>query len=152
VTTEWWVVLGSAVGVGVMSGAVPVAVAEATALAAAAVPTPGLRIAVLVAFTAGHVAGKALWYWLGTLETRVSRPSLRAWIDRAHTYAAEHPSVSLGVTFSSATISLPPFHLTAIAAGIVRAPLATFLATAFAGRLVRFSAIAAFPAVVRYLF
>lgn len=149
--SEWWIALGAAVGVGMLSGAVPIAAAEATALGAAAVPSPTLRMAVIVAFTAGHVLGKGLWYWLGTLERRVTRPSLRAWIDRAHTLAAQHPTLGLSVTFSSATISLPPFHLMAVTAGLVRTPVAPFFLVAFAGRLVRFSLIAASPAVLQWL-
>jgi membrane protein YqaA with SNARE-associated domain len=149
---EWWITVGSALGVGLMSGAAPVALAEATALGAAAVPDLSLRVIVIVAFTAGHVAGKGVWYWIGTLESHVTRPALRRWIDRAHTVAATHPTLSLGVTASSATVSVPPFHLMAVAAGIVRSPAAPFFIVAFLGRLVRFSAIAAFPSAMRYLF
>lgn len=140
-TAEWWTAVGAALGAGFVSGAVTIALAEATALAAGAVPST-TRLAVIVAFTIGHVAGKGLWYWVGTQERRITRPSLRRWIDRAHTLAAEHPTMSLGVTFTSAAISLPPFHLTAITAGIVRTPAAPFFAVAFVGRLLRFGVIA----------
>lgn len=140
---EWWLAVGAALGAGFVSGAVTIALAEATALGAGALPASSLRIAVIVAFTVGHVAGKGLWYWAGTQERRITRPSLRRWIDRAHTLAAQHPTVSLGVTFTSAAVSLPPFHLTAIAGGIVRTPAVPFFAIAFIGRLLRFGLIAA---------
>ncbi len=150
--TGEWIALGSALGVGFVSGAAPVTVAEATALAAAAIPSLHLRMAIIGAFTLGHVAGKALWYWLGTLESHVTRPSLRRWLDRAHAVAAQHPAVSLGVAATSAVISVPPFHLLAVSAGIVRTPAIPFFLVAFVGRLVRFSAIAAFPSAMEYLF
>lgn len=151
-TTEWWIALGSALGVGFVSGTVPVTLAEATALGAAAVPDLTLRTIVIIAFTVGHVAGKGVWYWLGTLESRVTRPSVRQWIDRAHTFAANHPTLSLGLTASSSTVSLPPFHLMVVVAGITRTPAAPFFAVAFVGRLIRFTALAAFPSAMRYLF
>lgn len=148
---DWWLALGSALLVGLGSGVMPIALAEATALGAAAVPSVNERIAVVLVFTVGHVAGKALWYWLGTQEARVTRPNLRVRLDRAREVAAAHPVAGISLIFTSATVSLPPFHLTAIAAGIVRAPLVRFVAVAFVGRAVRFGAIAAFPSVVRYL-
>ena len=142
--------VGAALGAGFVSGAVTIALAEATALAAGAVPS-ATRIAVIIAFTIGHVAGKGLWYWAGTQERRITRPSLRRWIDRAHTLAAQHPALSLGVTFTSAAVSLPPFHLMAITAGIVRAPVVPFFAVAFVGRLLRFALIASAPAALQWL-
>lgn len=149
---DWWIALGSALGVGFVSGAAPVTIAEATALAAAAIPSVTLRAAVIVVFTAGHVAGKALWYWLGTLESRVTRPSLRHWLDRAHAVSVEHPAISLSVAATSAVVSIPPFHLLAVAAGIVRSPAVPFFLVAYAGRLIRFGALAAFPSAMHYLF
>ncbi|MEX2271190.1 MAG: VTT domain-containing protein [Vicinamibacterales bacterium] len=147
----WWTAVGSALAIGLLLGAIPVGATEAIALAAGALPNP-LRGGVIVALTAGHVAGKVLWYWFGTLGSRVRQPRLRTWIERAQAVADRHPKVGLGVTTMSAVASVPPFHLIAVAAGIVRTPPAAFFAVAFAGRLVRFSALAAFPSLLRYLY
>lgn len=141
--------IGTALVLGLATGASPVALAEATALAAGSLPTVPARASVLVAFTAGHVAGKSLWYALGRLESRITRPALRQRLDQAKAFAAAHPAAGAGVTFSAATISLPPFHLLTLAAGIVRAPFRVFLPVAFAGRLLRFAGIAAFPMLWR---
>ena len=81
-TADWWTAVGAALGAGFVSGAVTIALAEASAFGAAALESSSLRIAVIVAFTLGHVAGKGLWYWAGTQERRITRPSLRRWIDR----------------------------------------------------------------------
>ena len=99
----------------------------------------------------GHVAGKMLWYALGRLGSRVTQPSLRRWIDRARAVAERHPRLGVGVVAASASVSLPPFHLMAIAAGIVRAPILPFFLVAFAGRLLRFGVLAAFPSLLRYV-
>jgi membrane protein YqaA with SNARE-associated domain len=151
-SATWWVALGSALVVGFVLGITPAGAAEAVALAAAAIPSMRLRIGVVVAFTAGHLIAKAVWFWLGTFESRVKRPRLRAWIERARTLAMRHPKLGLGLTATSAVTSVPPFHVIAMAGGLVHSPPVPFFAVAFAGRLVRFGALAASPSLVRYLF
>ena len=148
---SWWLAIGSAILIGFLLGALPAGAAEAIALAVGSIASPRLRAAVLVAFTAGHVGGKMLWYALGRLGSHVRQPALRRWIDRATTVTERHPTLGLGVVFTGAAISLPPFHLVAIAAGIVSARMAPFYVVAFAGRLLRFSVLAAFPALLRYV-
>jgi membrane protein YqaA with SNARE-associated domain len=147
----WWLALSSAFGAGFLLGALPVGAAEAVALAIGALPSIRVRIGVMVPFTAGHVLGKMLWFWLGTLGSRVTQRHLRAWIDRARLVAERHPRIGLGVAASSSIASIPPFHLTTVAAGLVHSPPAPFVVVAFLGRLVRFSVLAMFPPLVRYL-
>ena len=108
-TTSWWVAIGSAALIGFLLGALPAGAAEAIALAAGAIPSPRLRAAVLVAFTAGHVGGKMLWYALGRLGSRITQPSLRRWIDRAKTLTEQHPTLGLGVVATSASVSCRRF-------------------------------------------
>ena len=150
--STWWTALSSALVIGLLVGALPVGVAELIALAVGAIPSMPLRVSVLVVFTAGHVLGKVLWYWAGTLGSRITQRHLRGWIDRARELAARHPKIGLGVAASSALVSAPPFHLMAIAAGVVRTRPVPFFAVAFAGRLARFSVLAAFPPLLRYLY
>jgi membrane protein YqaA with SNARE-associated domain len=150
-TATWWLAIASSFALGFLVGALPVGASEAVVLGIGTIPSHRLRAIALVTFTAGHVLGKLPWYWLGTVSARITWARLRAAIDRAHAVVAAHPAVGPAVTFTAAAASLPPFHLTVIAAGIVRAPLAPCLTAAFAGRLVRFSVIAAFPALVGYL-
>lgn len=150
-TGTWWLAIASSFALGFLVGALPVGASEAVVLGIGTIPSTRLRALVLVTFTAGHVLGKLPWYWLGTIGTRVTWARLRAWVDRAHRVVEAHPTVGPAVMFSAAAVSLPPFHLTVIAAGIVRATLAPCLGAAFLGRLVRFSLIAAFPPLVGYL-
>ena len=150
-TGTWWLAIASSFALGFLVGALPVGASEVAVLGIGAIPSTRLRALVLVTFTAGHVLGKLPWYWLGAVSARITWPRVRAWVDRAHGVVAAHPAVGPAVTFSAAAVSLPPFHLTVIAAGIVRAALAPCLAAAFAGRLLRFSLIAAFPPLVSYL-
>jgi membrane protein YqaA with SNARE-associated domain len=150
-TGTWWLALTSSFALGFLVGALPIGASEVVVLGIGTIPSTRLRAFVLVTFTLGHVLGKLPWYWLGTASARITWPRVRGWIDRAHGVVAAHPAVGPAVTFSAAAASLPPFHLTVIAAGIVRAPLAPCLAAAFAGRMLRFSLIASFPSLVGYL-
>lgn len=151
-TSTWWMALGSAFAIGLLLGALPAGAAEAVALVLGAIPSIHVRIWVLLLFTAGHLSGKVLWYWLGTLESHVTHPRVRMLMDGARDLAARHPKVGLGVAASSSFASIPPFHLMAVAAGIVHAPPVPFFGVAFVGRLTRFGILAAFPSLVRYLF
>ena len=150
-TSTWWMALASALIVGLFLGAIPAGAAEAVALAIGAIPSFHVRAAVLVVFTAGHVMGKVVWYWLGTLESQVTHPRLRGWLERSRELAARHPTVGLSVAATSSFASIPPFHLMAVAAGIVRSPAVSFFAVAYVGRLVRFTGLAAFPALVQFV-
>jgi membrane protein YqaA with SNARE-associated domain len=143
--------LASAAGIGGLFGLLPVGAAELVAIGIGAMPAGGLRTAVLLAFTAGHVAGKSLWYAVGTLESTIRQPRLRVWIDRARALSAQHPAMGLAVLAGGATLSLPPFHLVAIWAGLVRVPVWVFVMVSFGGRLIRFGALAAFPALLRFV-
>ncbi len=141
--------LWSAGVLGFLVGALPVGLAEVVALAIGAARPPGLALAMLGVFTATHVAAKVIWYWLGTLADRVTHAPTRALIERGRAQLAHHPALGAGVLAASAVLSLPPFHLAAIAAGITRYPLWRFVAVCLAGRAVRFGAIAAVPALIR---
>lgn len=151
-TTTWWTAVLSAFWIGLLLGALPAGAAEAIALATAAIPSVHLRAWVLIVFTAGHILGKVLWYLLGRLGSRIKQPWLRKGVDSARALAKRHPNVGIGLAVSSSTLSLPPFHLMAVAAGIVQTPPLPFFVVAYLGRLLRFATIAAFPALLKYLF
>lgn len=140
-----------AFAVGFLFGAIPTGASELLALAAGAVTPRWLVAPLLVVLTAGHVLGKLLWYWLGTFGERVTNPRMRDWIAKAHAYAAAHPTLGPSVMLTSAFASVPPFHLTTIAAGVVRMPVWLFVGSSFVGRLARFVVVAVVPGVVRWV-
>jgi membrane protein YqaA with SNARE-associated domain len=144
--------ISAAAALGFLFGAIPVGAAELLAVGAGAVRPRTLVVPLVVALTAGHVAGKLVWYWIGTLETRVTQPRLRAWIEQAQAFRRQNPQLGTGLLASSALASVPPFHLMVVASGIGRIPLATVAITSFAMRLLRFGLIAAFPAALQALF
>jgi len=144
-----WLALLGAFALGLLFGAVPAGASELLALAAGAVQSRVLVFPLLLMLTAGHVAGKLIWYWVGTRGDRITQPRLRDWITKATLFSHQRRQLSLGMLASAALVSVPPYHLMVVAAGIVRMPIATFTITSFVVRLLRFSAVALFPGVVR---
>ncbi|MCC6318877.1 MAG: hypothetical protein IT361_14460 [Gemmatimonadaceae bacterium] len=140
-----WLAVAWALGIGFALAVIPMGAAELVAFAAGALRPAGIIGPVVVSFTCGHVAGKLVWFWLGTQEARVRRPHVRRVIDDAKAITARHPAIGAAVLATSAVAGLPPFHLTTVAAGIARYPLVPFVAITFTGRLVRFGLIALIP-------
>jgi membrane protein YqaA with SNARE-associated domain len=141
--------LAVALALGLVFGAIPIGGAELVAVAAGALEPRSIVAPVVLLFTAGHVAGKVIWYWPGTQAERVRHPRVRAWIARAKELTRSHPRITASLLGASALVSVPPFHVMAIASGMVRFPLLRFVAIGFAGRLVRFALIAALPSLAR---
>lgn len=141
----------SAMASGFITGLLPIGLAEAAALAIGAVQPARLALALLGVFTVAHVAGKVGWYWLGTRADRVTEhsPRTHAFILKARAMMERHPAYGAGVLATAALASVPPFHLAAIAAGIVRVPFWRFLLICLAGRAARFALIASVPGMLR---
>ncbi len=143
--------LVSAVLLGFLMGAVPVGAAEVLILLIAGLEPRSIVVPLVLVMTAGHVAGKLLWYWAGTQHHRIRQPWLRRQVDAGERFMRARPRIGLGALASSALVSLPPFHVTAIGAGVVRSPLLVFVLVAYAGRAARFAAIATVPHLVPLL-
>ncbi|WP_326837234.1 hypothetical protein VSH64_20440 [Amycolatopsis rhabdoformis] len=75
--------------------------------------------------------------------TKVLRSKVEALRERCQ----RHPHWMTGTYGVSSVVGLPPFMATSVLAGMVRMRLVTFLAAGLAGRWVRFSLLAAAPAV-----
>ena len=142
----------TALAAGFATGILPIGLAEATALAIGLVTPRWLAASLCVAFTLGHVAAKLPWYALGAHADRVTGRWGAEYLARTRAMLAARPTYGRGVLALSALTSLPPFHLSAIAAGIIRVPLASFVAICLGGRLVRFGALVTAPQLLRPLF
>ncbi len=143
--------LASAFLLGGLMGAIPIGAAELLVLLIAGLEPRGMVLPLLLVMTLGHVLGKLLWYWAGTQHHRIRHQWLRRQVDAAEAFLRTRPRLGLAALASSALVSVPPFHLTAIGAGVVRTPLFVFLLVAFVGRAVRFAAIATVPHLVPFL-
>lgn len=118
----------------------------------------------------GQVAGKLLYYLAArgsirlpaSLHDRMHRerpPSvwrqswhrrtgwIRAKLDALRERCHAHPRWMTGTYGVSAVLGLPPFMATTVLAGLVDMRMSTFLTAGLAGRFVRYSVLAASPAI-----
>lgn len=141
--------LGSAVVAGFAAGILPIGMAEALAVAIGVVLPTELAVAMWMVYTVAHVTAKMPWYWLGAHSDRVMHPWAKRHITRSRAFLEARPSYGSGVLALSALLSVPPFHLSSIAAGMTHIPFGRFVAICLGGRLVRFGVLAAAPTVLR---
>ena len=128
---------------------------------------PWLLLGAVVAI--GQVGGKLLYYyaakgqlhlphWLHRKrapgppserrirwELRTKR--IRGWVDSLREKCHRHPRWMVGTYGLSSVLGLPPFMATSVLAGMVRMSLSAFLSAGLVGRFIRFSAVAASPAL-----
>ncbi len=138
-----------AAATGFSVGILPVGLAEVAAVGIGVVQPPGLALAMLAAFTLAHVVAKMPWYAPGRVAVRASHPRAQRFLNGARMLIARHTRYGTGLLAVSAITSVPPFHLAAIASGMVAIPFGRFLLICLAGRTVRFGVLAAVPALVR---
>lgn len=132
---------------------------------------PGMHWALIGAAVAiGQVPGKLLYYLAARgsiklpsfLHDRLHRerpPSrwrdrlhrrtkwLRAKIEALREKCHQHPHWMTGTYVVSSVVGIPPYMATTVLAGLVDMRMPTFLGAGLAGRFVRYSALAACPAV-----
>ncbi|TWE22225.1 hypothetical protein [Prauserella muralis] len=129
---------------------------------------PWLAMGAVVAI--GQIAGKLLYYLAArgsirlpaVLHDRLHRqrpPSarrerwhlrtkrLRMWLESLRERCHRHPHWMASTYGISSIVGLPPFMATTVLAGLVRMSLSMFVAAGLLGRFVRFSVLAACPAV-----
>lgn len=141
--------LGSAAVAGFTAGILPVGMAEVLAVAIGVVLPTELAVGMWLVYTVAHVSAKTPWYWLGTQSDRVTHAWTKRHIERGRAFLAARPSYGSGMLAVSALASVPPFHLSSIAAGITRINFGRFLVICLAGRLVRFGVLAGAPSLIR---
>lgn len=163
-----WLLVSFAVAFG--SSILPVVSIEVFLLGlCASQPTmPWLLLGAVVA--AGQVAGKTLYYLAARGSIKLPKPlhdrlhrkrpptprrekwrartkKLRVRVDALLERCHRHPHWMAGTYGVSSFVGLPPYMATSVLAGLARMPLATFLATGLLGRWLRFSLLAASPAL-----
>lgn len=133
---------------------------------------PGIPWVALGAVIAvGQVAGKLVYFFAakGSLRLpaclhrrprpdRAPRPHrngwalhtrrLRTWISTLIERCHRHPGWMLGTYGLSAVVGVPPFMAVTVLAGLVRMKLSAFVSAGLIGRFIRFSALAASPALL----
>ena len=73
---------------------------------------------------------------------------LRSTLDRLRERCHRHTGWMIGTHGISSVVGLPPFMATTVLAGLVRMPVTAFLAVGVLGRSIRFTLLAAAPAML----
>lgn len=163
-----WLLLSFAVAVGLALA--PVFSVEILVISlASTTQIPWVLLGAAVAL--GEVSGKSLYYLAARGTIRLPAPlhnrlhrqhspgarrrqlregsnRVRTWIHKMRERCLRHPYWLGGTCGVSAVIGLPPFMATTVLAGVMRMRPSLFLTTGIVGRFVRFSALAAAPALV----
>ncbi|OLR94688.1 YqaA family protein [Actinokineospora bangkokensis] len=159
-------------GVAFSSAVVPFVSIELFVLGLAA-KEPGIPFLLLgLVVAVGQVAGKLVHYYVGRgsirlpeflhrrLHAREPKPltprraawqlrtkRVRAWVESVRARCQEHPRWMVGTYTVSSVVGLPPYMATVVLAGLVRMRLSTFIGAGLVGRFIRFSLLAASPAL-----
>lgn len=149
--SDWSIVLGTFLYC-IGSAIIPVMHAEAYLIAASALTPPALSWGLVLAATAGQMIGKVLMYWAGQGALRLPSEWMRKRMAAATARYEGHRGVGNGLIFLSASSGLPPFYVIAVAAGMLRVPLRSFIIFGTAGRFVRFAAAVFLPQLIKRVF
>jgi membrane protein YqaA with SNARE-associated domain len=133
----------------VVSAVVPFANAEIYLLSAAALAPRELALPLAAAAALGQMVGKTLMYLAGRGAVRLPGERTRRALETARVKYANRASIGGVVLFASATAGVPPFYIVAIAAGVMRVPMAQFIVIGLVGRLIRFGALVIFPNLLK---
>ncbi len=126
---------------------------------------PWLLLGAVIAV--GQVAGKLIYYFAAKGQLHLPKfmkrkpgvPSprrdrwamrtkrLRMWVEALTERCHRHPHWMLGTYSVSSVVGVPPFMATSVLAGLVRMKLGAFLSAGLLGRFIRFSVLAASPAI-----
>ena len=127
-----------------VSSLVPVVNAELLLIGLSLAAAPASAPLLVVAFAVGQMIGKSTLFLTGGRLTRTPvGQRLTRWGLDGRTKRAGIPLIAL-----SASVGMPPFYLVSVAAPSLGVRFRTFVMVGLAGRIVRFAAVVAVPAVV----
>ena len=129
----------------VVSAFIPLVNAELIILSAVTLGPSQLAAPCVLLVTAGQMMGKAVIFMAGKGAIRIPWLVSAEKIRKASLRMDENGGTGSLILFASASAGLPPFYLTSLACGMLRMSFPRFAVVGFAGRLIRFSAIALFP-------
>ena len=146
-----WLVLLSSFLVCMASAVVPLLNSEVYLILLSAAVPPGLLIPAVVVATLGHMVGKSVMFFSGRGLKRMSGERIQHRLAQVASRLERWRGTRGLFIFVSAAFGVPPFYLVAVAAGTLRLSFAEFLVAGFAGRLLRFAAVAGVPQLLREL-
>lgn len=138
-------------GVAVASAIIPVINIELYLIGAAALAPRQMAVPLVLAATAGQMAGKVVMYFAATGAVKLPGKRLQSALAGMNTALRNRPRTGGALIFASAAAGVPPFFVMAVAAGAARMNLLSFIVFGTLGRLVRFSVCVALPHLAKDL-
>jgi membrane protein YqaA with SNARE-associated domain len=105
----------------------------------------------VVAATAGQMAGKIGMYLAGRGILKLKNEKVRARVTALRDSLGHRPWVAKGTLLSSAIVGLPPLYIMSIVCGTIGMGLGSFVIIGSIGRLIHFAVVALLPQYARYL-
>jgi len=122
---------------------------EVYLIGAAALMPRTLWVPLVVAGSVGAMAGKVLLYYAGRGVVKLPWKRAQKGLAVMQARMEAKPAVGKLLYSASAVFGLPPFYVTTVAAGAVKMNFTFFLVVGFIGRLIRFAAVVALPALAK---
>ena len=133
-----------------VAGVFPLLNVEAYLLAFSSYLSPDAMVPIVIAATAGQMVAKSLLYLSGLGLLNLPHSATRYRIERVSERLRNYRRGTWTLVLISSFFGLPPLYVVSIAAGTLRLNFGLFLAISTAGRLLRLTAVAGLPQLVRY--
>ncbi len=130
------------------SAVIPLLHAEAYLITVSALTPPALSWALVLAGTAGQMAGKVIMYGAGRGALRLPGERLQRRLAAAAARYEGRRKLGNALIFLSASTGLPPFFVISVVAGMLRVPLVTFIFFGTVGRFLRFAVAVFLPHLI----
>lgn len=125
-----------------VSAVVPWVNAEVLVVSLPAMAGSRAQLATLIlAATAGQMAGKCIVYWVGRRGAAASSGRILNTLQRWGARATGSPGSQLALVTASSLLGIPPFYVMSVVAGALKMRLDSFLLAGTLGRLIRFTAL-----------
>lgn len=122
---------------------------EVYLIGASALAPRALWAPLVIAGTAGAMAGKVLLYFAGRGVVKLPGGRVQRGMEAMQARMEARPTAGKLLYAVSALVGLPPFYVTTFAAGAVRMNFVFFLVVGFVGRLIRFAIVVALPQLAK---
>ena len=150
ISTEW--LLPFCFLLSIVSALVPWVNGEILLLSLTALArSPSDLVGLVLAASAGQMAGKCGLYWAGRGAGRLQTPRIRGIVSRWKERFEQNPARMLMLVFVSSAVGIPPFYVITVLAGALRLKFAPFIGVGACGRLVRFGLLVSVPQIAIHL-
>jgi membrane protein YqaA with SNARE-associated domain len=135
----------------VVGAIIPVVNTEIYLLSVSALSPSHFVAPLVIAATAGQMAGKIGLYLAGRGITQIKSEKIRARVHALQERLGGRPWLARSTLLSSAILGLPPLYVMSIVCGAIEMSMGMFLLIGSTGRLIHFAVVALLPQYAKFL-